>query len=495
MLKKVLCFVGALGVVGCGEIDLQEDVALESVEQEVIVGSEDWTPIDLQDLDLTGGTYRAIEASARAVFNYVDVYPNPKDSKRCTAFMVSDHFAVTAWHCVEGTWNPPSTYKNNGTFDAGGTLGLDFYNKRIFQLGLTLNPGQSATDFRNVKCKHWEEFDKYDRDQVVLKCQETTTANAIVPVGAFWGHVETQILPFSQGEAIAGVSVNERTFEDNLKTLWSGSTIGDTSIVTPCEGLDALFEHSADMLPGSSGAPIFSKASKAVRGVNKGTCIDWTVNVGTLFPPALSTYRDISPTIQTLTKSTSGRDTAWVGNTSGGVAGELNCPANYAVVGVIGDTYEHPTYVDGNIGTFGIICAPYWVQSGATPRIQTTNYTVHTKGSYNNNFVAYSGDYNKFKLDNPFINELHCAPGQYVAGANVYVDASNKINRLSAIRCKSPGANGVLTRYNTHASNAIGRLSGGSYQSTYCSSGKASTGMKVRAGWYTDAFSFMCDTF
>lgn len=492
MKKHWFLLIGMLASMGCGEL-AQEEETLEQVEQEISI--ENWQAIDLLTLDLTNGTYRAIEASARAVFEYEDKGSN----KPCTAFMISDDYAITAWHCVEDSWDRKKMdYVNDGSFDVEGTLGPNFYFKRAFQLGLVLKPDQSIYDFKKVKCKHQNEWEKFDRDQAVLRCQETTTANAVVPIGAIYGHVETQILPFSENSSAALVAVNQSIIQTSKQNLWSNATITDTNVITPCGGWSGVFEHTGYVAPGSSGAPVFNKASQAARGVHRGKCTGVSNNNnGTLFPPQLSDYRDITPIQQTLTKDTSNRNSSWVGNIFGGVEGELNCPANYAVVGLIGDSYEHATYADGNLGTLGIICAPYWVQTSATPRLQTTNYTVHTKGSYNNNFQAYSGDYNYFKLHNPFINELHCEPGQYLRGARINKDlTNNKINHIEAIFCKKPNVGTLYSRDNVRPDNKMGRLTGGSASSTLCTYPiKAATGMKVRSGWYTDAFAFLCDTF
>ena len=378
-MKKIISLSAILVILSsCGNsMEEEEDFllledALETHSQSIIIGTEDWSPINLQT---PGSSYPEIKTSGRAVFRY---------NNSCTAFLINDEYAITNWHCVEDVW-PSSVYKT-ADFDPNSTAS-SFLLKRLHQLGISSSYA-TVLSTNTSGCRPWEEWEKFDRDQVVLKCVDVAVGDAKVPFGAIWGHVNTSILPFSENENAAVIGANQRTFTPSVtEILWSGATITDTNI-SSCSW-DTAFEHTGDTMSGSSGSPVFSKSTRTAKGVHFGTCGSSSYNAGTLFPPRLSTFRDSPPTIQNLPYTSHYRNASMLGNPGGGTAKTLTCPSNYAVVGIVGDTYNYSGDPDHNLGDFGIICAPYVKDFSTTPILQTAHYTIHTVGSYNNGFVPY----------------------------------------------------------------------------------------------------------
>ncbi|QDG54567.1 hypothetical protein FIV42_28630 [Persicimonas caeni] len=442
-------------------------------ESGIIIGSEDWWAVDMEDPTDTG--LPRIEHSARSVF----------DLGGCTGFLVADNYAATADHC----WDSRSNSTQYSVQFAPGDYPPNFLDRRTKQLGLTAPIGGWDDAF---DCRSYESFNTSqhgDRDILMLRCDSEAATDqwnysVSVPPAAIWGHSRVTYDYFENSEDLAVLSVNETSWDTTDKVLWSSGMTTDKDNGW-WNGHQGTFEHNADTLGGSSGGAVFSRWNQKVHGVNIGHT--WNTNVGSYFPSRIKDYRGHTNGNRpdSLPYDSSWYYGAWLGG-SGGNYYNLSCPPDFAAVGIIGRTSGW-----NDTGNFGIICGPYDDTLTFT-KIRTEDYVVRVGGDYWTSMSIHEYYYNRYVQRFPDNEELHCKPGSYIT--HIYADeANNRIGNVSAIVCTAPGDTvGTWTRSVSAVPGAAMGTIDGTWGYSSCPSGDAVQGIRIRAGYVTDGFGVKC---
>ncbi|MEC7518319.1 MAG: hypothetical protein VYE22_00565 [Myxococcota bacterium] len=517
-----------------------DDVAAS--EEEIIFDAEDWNDITAFE---TSPTYQIGALYGRAtagLFNRSQV--SEDDEPFCSGFLIDDEILVTAHHCRRGSFSSPQPIVAQfGEFD----LGLLDARERMRSLGFPVPQAQNMAF--DGSAREWtcdfiaSDYPTYRRDIDYYRCRPnrvTPWAPAGAPIvdllpGHVWGHMNVTTRRANVDDRIYVLSVNDPSWQigdDDVLLSPSGSIWDDwDDLPVSDDGFDynGGFEWGdSDTLCGSSGGPVLYRNGSyghQVLGVVHGQYDQWGgdscrrtrvsedswslnfySNTGTYLMGQARTMSSTAP----LTETMSVRwhyDTTALGGT-GGSEHVAQCPSGFAVAGFVGETIDGGSR-DGVVGNLGVVCLPFrnrhTTVNGVIPW-ELDRAVVLSAGSVNTPRIGSGGeDFNTYHHERLVPNSTYglpngeqtlmiCPPGTYVTGVEVRADSM--INMVRRLECGSVSRNGAGYDVNgigwQTGHRTIGERNYGSTQTSECGSRAIFSGVRFRAGWYTDRLQPRC---
>lgn len=205
-----------------------------------IVGTVNWQ----ETSSLSSGS--AARRNANAVAALVIAGANP-NNRFCTGFLVTKDLLITNRHCFRNSDGSANT-------------------RRMDNVEAVFNYEQGASSVDRYLCNTQLLASRED-DIVILQCERNP--------GNVWGTVELDVRKVRDNESIYIIHQN---CTNNTTTPYVASGCNrfkkiSFGTVTDGDTSDVRFSHSADTLPGSSGAPVFSAMSHKLIGFNR-CCTD-----------------------------------------------------------------------------------------------------------------------------------------------------------------------------------------------------------------------------
>jgi hypothetical protein len=470
-----------------------ESAPVDTVEQALICGAEDWDYIDTFD----------DQAAWLPAIHY------GKAAARiggCSSTLYDDRWLVTADHCSIG--NGPRTV-TFGMFD-----GAEAYARgRLRDLGMA-GWEVDRLDFDDISkfsCRNSRNFfnrnDGY-RDVEVWECEPNTyDALGDVYPGDIWGHAHISPGRRPDGRDLYAVTVNRPHGRSRGVLLSPTGEVNDGNDACAWFGdYDNCFEHNVDTKPGSSGGGIFERHSKRMIGVVNGNSNAWfeanqcdgETNHGAYLPSAgrMPRSQDVGQPLPPIEEASFG---GWAGG-YGGTARTFACPEGKMAAGIIGTTYRRDPEFSRRVGNFGIVCVPYTEERNLTAR-SSTHWDVLVGGSIDNGpagiypfdeyinerLDAVDGNGNLKSMNHQQQGLTMCEPGEFLAGVEAFRDG-NVIGHIDRIRCRSARSSHNRTPRYALGDEAI------TPDESVCPFQQYVNGITIRSGWLTDGFGVWCRT-
>lgn len=497
--------LSAAACVAPGELPSDEPASGEA-DQPILCGNEDW-----RDFTTFAGdpTYRIGAHYAKAVA----ALPG------CSGALVGPGVLITANHCYRGD-------VTTAVFGVGWS-GAEFATRgRLVDMGLTstqsLQPSWSQLSTFTCTRRMSMATPTYGmRDLDVYDCAPNNIPNlgAVMP-GDLWGYLQPSAGSRAEGTGMYVLSVNKASAYPESRILLSpgGSVTDSVDSCVATYDYDSCFEHDADTLTASSGGPILDMNHRLFGLVEghydadpgENSCDDgWATNYGTyLYSNGFASGWEMNDALPSPSEYVT---TAWAGGTTGSLS-SLACPTGTLAVGIVGTTYPYDPVGNARVGNFGLVCATY--KRSYDPSLRTsTRWSVLAGGSYDTELGAWSWPFNEYiheKLDlvddgggaagfsSQQQNLTMCKPGFYMTGLQVH--ASGYLDKVVNIECTSFDRVYTQQRY---PRKDVGTRSS-TFQVVRCpdTSGsnasnpnRAIQGLKIRAGWLTDAIQVGCVRF
>lgn len=447
----------------------------------------------------------------------------------CSGALVDDDILVTAAHCG-GAPNTTMT----------ATFGMYGYNsafteakaearEKLSNLGVRVsdvesrmqasNPGWTPAFVSQILDQTLSTYTctflnrEGTRDVAYWRCnpnQVSWTEARVVPnyfasatflPGHIWGHMNVSTGGFSDNQQIALASVNRTCTDPFNQALLSPGIVEDAN--DSCWGpYTNCFDTDVDMEPGSSGGPLFDRATNRLTGVLNGhywwwfgnendPCDRWTAatNMGSYIGTMVNTWVGAEPTGGGTPTGTWTAPTARVGGTTG-TPHSFACPEGMLVAGVLGTT--DPSWMVGNLG---LICMP----KRADTRLRYDRALVTTGGSIdiglrtavNTDLNTYLHEVRSTSTLTPGVQTVAmCPPGQFVQSIEAYT--STYTNRIETLNCATPDRTRTSRVRPFTENNRIGWTGAGTLQTGACAADSFWAGGTIQAGWLTDGFQGWC---
>ena len=499
--------IAASLALGCaaevGEVDLASDA--------LTVAPSDVTRFD------DDATHRIAARYGRAVAR-IDIERPDGTSAICPAFLINDRTLVSSANC-RGTDRSharvPAFFGRYGAQEGGVDFpdALSEARVRLYERGFPIDwvfdpeDGPTAASLTRFTCDFLgtDYLGDAPRRLDYWECRPNTLRVTAAPFarerslallpGHLYGHfeIEADALPVGTDISAIGYGATPSTADRAVLFSPNGRTVALTGT-----GSTGAFELSGNV-PFDTG--VMSRGARPrLRGIVTGTVYHprYQHDIGVAFGAlavARAQYGD--GRWATLPRVGSGV-TPWLGG-SGGTLRALDCPADFAASGVIYSVES------GVVGNLGVVCEPFQrgtTDAGADVEIghALTQAVVIGGGSIGTGIAAVNRvDFNTYwhEVLDPARGEpqhtLLCPPGSYLAGLRATADTL--VRGIAAIECRELVAP-TATRAAIQRSAEIRPFGLGSGSSTAresdCSAQALATGIRVRAGYFTDGVQLAC---
>jgi hypothetical protein len=454
----------------------------------------------------------------------------------CSGSMISRARLVTAHHCgAAATINIRFLPNDSSAVVADRLLSLGF------QPGTLLNLAIAKAMDGNWSCSYTSQ--EGTTDLAYYYCWERqfearTGYFVSLHPGEIFGHLDIETTVPDAGTLTNTLGVNCTDYMNcnyNRVLLSPNGERTDVptdpcypSLSPPVTYTGCRWTQGDDALPGTSGGPSLDEsASRAwavwngwyatsYRGLDGRLPVCWLSSGGPCFGNA-HTWAPFTSNTASLQFPTRRSDLpspsySYFRSLIGGTGGSLTthqCASDEAMIGFVSsrytDPWSAPPLTPEPMGNFGVVCAP--VRNSAPRFLQLDHATVRTSTSYDTDFsysidtTAYPPRFNRYTstvlsdgvAGGPSYDhqDYFICPSGYAVGTLQVRTKYGKVRQIYSMTCTHMFDSSKPDIYYSTGNSGV-HESGSVLTTSSCNTGDFARGVRVRAGWFTDAIGLYC---